>query len=148
MRARAIAICIFLSAGTLVGQTSIDRPFLSRSARYDSARLENAEKNFVVSLKFDNDGVVESSIAHVVHMRIALPLNDMSEIQQALDELTVNGHNPVIRYTAYLATLVFSDPQSFEPIMAMDYESSDAFFSAIATRVQKTLLTHGVTSQR
>ena len=148
MRASTIAICIIFSTGILMGQTQYDRPFLSHSARYDSARMQHARKNFVASLNNDNDGVVESSIAHVVHMRIALPHNDMPEIERTLDELTTDGHSPVIRYKAYLATLVFSDPMGFRSVMSTDYESGDAFFSAIASQLQKTMLTHDVTSRR
>jgi len=148
MRAKVIAICIVLSAGTLIGQTRNERPFISRSAIYDSARLQNARKNFIASLNSDNDGVVESSIAHVIHMRIALPHNDMTEIGRTLDDLATDGHGLVIRYKAYLATLVFDDPIAFRPVMGADYESGDAFFSAIASRLQKTMFTHDVTSQR
>jgi hypothetical protein len=148
MRTYAIAVCIFLSAGTLIGRTEVDRPFLSHSTRYDSVRMENARKNFISDLQCDNDGVVQSTIAHVVHMRVALPRNDMARIQRILNELATNGHTSVIRYEAYLATVVFNDPLSFTPLMAEDYESSDGFFSAVALHLQRTLFTHEATSQR
>jgi hypothetical protein len=83
---------------------------------------------------------VESVIGQIAHMRIVLPQEDMKDIEASLTNLANYGRTPVIRYKAYLASLVFVNPGMFRQEAANDYASSDEFLSAIASRLQRTLL--------
>lgn len=138
---------LILAAATAMGQgrqTAAERPCLSSKADYSVTRLDKARKNFIASLNSGNDGVVESAIAQVAHMRAMLPQVDLSDIEAAVDELANSGRTPVIRYKAYLAGLVFANPRMFSQEITVDYASGDEFFTAIASRLQQTLLSHNV----
>jgi hypothetical protein len=142
-----IAAGLILAAATTMGQTrqtTTDRPCLSSKADYSATRLEKARKNFIASLNSENDGVAESALAQVTHMRAMLPGVDLPDIEVTVDELASSGRTPVIRYKAYLASLVFANPRMFSQETAVDYTSGDEFFTAIASRLQQTLLSHNI----
>jgi hypothetical protein len=141
----AITLGLALAASTAFGQVSVrqtvdERPYLSNTLNYSAAKLPQAKKSVLWTLKSDNDGVVESVIGQIAHMRIMLPQENMKDIEAALTKLANYGRTPVIRYKAYLATLVFVNPGMFRQEVANDYASSDEFLSAIASRLQQTLL--------
>ena len=142
-----IAAGLILAATMASGQTSqtaAERPCLSSKADYSVTRLERARKNFIASLNSENDGVAESALAQVAHMRAKLPGVNLPDIEATVDELANSGRTPVIRYKAYLASLVFAHPGMFSQETAVDYSSGDEFFTAIASRLQQTLLSHNI----
>lgn len=141
----AITLGVTLATSAAFGQVSVsqaadERPYLSNSLNYGSAKLPQAKKNILWTLGSDNNGVVESVIGQIAHMRIILPQEDMKDIEASLTNLANYGRTPVIRYKAYLASLVFVNPGMFRQEVANDYGSSDEFLSAIASRLQQTLL--------
>ncbi|HCV42293.1 MAG TPA: hypothetical protein DGH68_02325 [Bacteroidetes bacterium] len=139
----ALAASTALSQGTLQ-QAADDWPYSPTAASYGTANLTQAKKVFQWSLESDNDGVVESVLGHIAHMRITLPQEAMKDIEAAVRELANNGRTPVIRYKAYLASLVFDNPSMFCQTVTNKYASSDELFGAIATRVQQTMLSSTV----
>lgn len=141
----AITLGLTLAASAALGQVSVrqpadERPYLSNTLNYSTARLPQAKKSILWTLKSENDGVVESVLGQIVHMRIMLPQEDMKDIEESLTRLASYGRTPVIRYKAYLATLVFANPGMFRQDVAANYASSDEFLGAIASRLQQTLL--------
>jgi len=68
---------------------------------------------------------------------------DLSAIRDEIKDIAVNGDTPVIRYKAYLATLVFQDPREFESAVGSVSPESNQFFSTVADRVSKRLLVTG-----
>jgi hypothetical protein len=141
----AITLGLTLAASAALGQASVSRaadarPYLSNTLNYNGIRLPQAKKNMLWTLSSENDGVVESVIGQIAHMRIMLPQEDMQDLEAVLTQLANYGRTPVIRYKAYLATLVFVNPGMFTKEAAHDYTSSDEFLGAIASRLQQTLL--------
>ena len=138
---------LILAAATAMGQgrqTTAELPCLSSKADYNVTRLEKARKNFLASLNSENDGVAESALAQVAHMRAMLPGADLPDLEATVEELASTGRTPVIRYKAYLAGLVFANPRMFSQEITVDYASGDEFFTAIASRLQQTLLSHNI----
>jgi hypothetical protein len=78
-------------------------------------------------------------------MRIVATQDDMREIDGALSQLVLIGKTPVIRYKAYLATQVFASPEMFREVSRSNYTSGDDYFTAIASRLQQSML--GFTSK-
>ena len=141
----AITLGLAIAASTALSQVSIrqtvdERPYLSKSMNYGTAKLSQAKKNLLWTLKSDNDGVVESAIGQIAHMRVMVPLEDITDIEVALAQLANYGRTPAIRYKAYLATMVFANPGMFRQDVTKDYASSDEFLSAVASRLQQTVL--------
>lgn len=145
MKGYTLAAGLILATVSAMGQISTPKtpqqwPCLSSAADYQTANIPVAKRNYLWTLQSENDGVVESALAHVTHMRIMLPQEDMKDIEAVLNQLANSGRTPVIRYTAYLATQVFAGPELFRGIAGTDYESVDQFFTALASRLQQTML--------
>ena len=150
MKSFSVVAGIMLAIGSAWGQTtpagaSDNRPCLSNAVTYCTANMTQVKKNFLWSLDSENDGVVESSLAHVAQMRILLPREDLRSIEDAVNRLTTNGRTPVVRYKAYLASQAFVNPGLFSAVASTSYESSDDFFTALGTRLQQSML--GYTSK-
>jgi hypothetical protein len=104
--------------------------------------VQNAITNYHVALNSANDGIVESAIANLAYIRIGLPQMDLGESRAAIAEIAESGRTPVARYKAYLATLVFENPESYVNALKTESTVSDRFFSGVAAEVQKTFLGH------
>jgi hypothetical protein len=115
--------------------------FFPVDQKFSSAQKTRVDKSYAYSLRLDNEGLLESALAVVTMIKLDLPTEQFSSIQEEINSLAVNGTTPVIRYKAYLAEAVFTNPSMFKEETAREYSDPDAFFSALAQRMTKTLLT-------
>lgn len=139
----AIVLGLALATSRLIAQDTdkkAERPYLIPTTNCNATVLERAGKAYLSNLSSDNDGVLESTIAYVTFMRAAAPAENMQEIEATLFRLSNNGRTPAIRYKAYLAGLVFANPKMFSTETAAEYATGDEFFTAVSSRLQKTLL--------
>lgn len=123
-----------------VTENSSDASYCNHVATISRPSLEKAAKGYGLALRSDVDGVIESSITYVTVLRIAIPDMDLSSIREEIEDLSVNGCTPVIRYKAYLATMVFQDPQQFKGAVGAVSPESNQFFSSVAEQVSERLL--------
>ena len=114
--------------------------YFGSNSSYKTAYLDQAGKNYSMALKSTNDGIVESAIAYMTFMRITVPTLDLKENRAQIVRLSESGKTPVIRYKAYLATVVFDSPASFQDIVKEEYKNGDEFFDVIGKQVHRTLL--------
>jgi hypothetical protein len=140
-----LAAGLFLASVPTMGQNNRqgmqqEPPYFAEMSSHSHDYLQKAIKNYALALTSANDGVVESSIAHLTFFRISLPQIDLKEIRATMVDLAESGRTPVIRYKAYLATIAFESPASFVRALNAESAESDQFFSGIASQVQKTLL--------
>jgi hypothetical protein len=133
------AVALLLAASVTFGQSSDARPYLTHSAAYETANIAKAKRNFLSSLHSSNEGVLESVLGHVTHMRIVLPNEDMRAIEERIEWLATHGPTPVLRYKAYLASMVFAAPAEYQSTTRADFESSDEFFGVITNGVHDKL---------
>lgn len=141
-----------LAAALLIGATTLpaiaqeqktakpDMPYFSSLASYQRANLPTLRKNYKACLGSENDGVVESAIAHVVRMKMYFKAEDFSDLKGAIDWLAVSGRTPGIRYKAYLASLVLDNPSWFKDECCKEYEGTEEMFTALSKRLQQTLI--------
>jgi hypothetical protein len=113
------------------------RPYFSSNHTPHPAK---ALEGYVRNLNSTNNGVVESSIAHVAFMVMTFPDIDRSATMERLEKLSMNGSTPEIRYKAYLANLVAGDPDTFRGVLTTSCSDADQFFLAISQRAQASLL--------
>lgn len=113
--------------------------FASRSS-HQRADLAKVERNYLACLQSLNDGVVESAIAQVAHLKLYCPDNCFAGLQGALNSLAVTGRTPAIRYKAYLAMLVFDQPAMFSKEQEGEYKTESQLFTAIGKRLQQSLI--------
>lgn len=146
MKTRALAVAgLFLAALPAVVLSQKPEPGTDPSnfgtiSSYTSLYLKQAARNYTVALKSWNAGVVESAIAHSTFLRVGAPQLDLGNIRSALEDLAVSGNTQAIRYKAYLATVVFENPTSFEPALKTTFADDNQFFKVVAAQVHKTLL--------
>jgi hypothetical protein len=132
-----VLAALMIGALTNLSQAQNFFPVLKNFSAADKERLD---KSYAVSLSDDNIGLNESALAVVAMVKLDLPTEEFSMIKGEIDRLVTNGATPVIRYKAYLTKAVFANPAMFKDVAAHQYTNRDVFFSAIAEKMTKTLL--------
>ncbi len=140
LAAVAVASSPVCTRAQAVRTTEITRSCFSARESYFHANLEAAKKNYLVTLRSDNDGLVISGLAQVTMMRHYVPAENLDAIQAEVNSLAVRGRTPEIRYKAYLSSLVFSSPELFPQETIWQSESPDQLFSSLAGTLQRELL--------
>ena len=125
-------------------ENALEALYFGPTSSYKTPYLEQAARNYAQALKSTNNGVVESAIAFSAYLRISSPGLDLRDIRRTITDLSENGRTPVIRYKAYLATVVFDSPMSFAGTLNDRYTDSDQFFTVVASQVHRTLLGHNL----
>jgi hypothetical protein len=134
---QAVLAVLMIGATINLSQAQSFYPVLKTYSPSEKERVANI---FAVSLNSENNGLVESTLSIVTMMKLDLPSDDFPKIKERIDNLAVTGTTPVVRYKAYLAGAVFANPAMFKGESAHRYNNPDAFFSALAERMNKTLL--------
>jgi hypothetical protein len=116
------------------------RPYFSDSASHARIDVARAASKYKPCLTCGNEGAVESALAHVAWMKIMRPDADLNEMREILDQLSVAGSTPDIRYKAYLTFLIFDHPAMFAQLRNGVYSSSDDFYAAVAKTLRTNLL--------
>ena len=132
----ALTIATALMATTAMAQST----YFSSRERHHSANLDKAAQRYVECLESCNTGVVESALAQAVLMKLYVPEKEFDGLRGKIGSLSVNGCNPAIRYKAYLASLVYDDPELFTKEQGQSFSDAEALFSSVSNRLQVTLL--------
>lgn len=117
-------------------------PYFSSLESHHRVNFNRACKNYLAGITSENEGVVESAIAHVVRMKMYLQDQNFCDLQPAISSLAVAGATPAIRYKAYLASLVLDNPSWFAEECGKEYRNPAELFTALSNRLEKTLVTH------
>ncbi len=140
MKRSLVLVAAMLLAASAMGQSGKENTFFSSAARYVSADLCKAQRQWLSALDSENDGVVEASIAHLTKMKLAVPDAECPKVAEKLRELSVEGRTTTIRCKANLAAMVFADAESFRMDNLDSYVEPEDLFAAVAARVQQILL--------
>lgn len=114
--------------------------YFSGREKHRSADLDKIEFKYVLCLESCNTGVIESALAHVVQMKLYAPEKEFEALHARVNSLSVNGCNPIIRYKAYIAGLVFDNPEMFKSEQIRQFENPEELFGSLSNRLQVTLL--------
>lgn len=119
---------------------NVTKNYLSSRYSHLRANFEKVQRNYLAALASENEGVVQSAIAHVTKLRLVCPEREVRDLQTKISDLAVHGMTPAIRYRAYLASYVFDQPGLLLEEFKNDYRDDTELFNAIANRLQKSLL--------
>jgi hypothetical protein len=109
---------------------------------YQECDLSRYEKNFLSALDYrECNEIVECGLAQVAMVKLAQPDAKCKLLQKKVDELTIHGETPSIRYRAYLTGMVFEHPELFIYEKYGNYQNGDELFNALAERLQIESLT-------
>lgn len=140
MKTYAAVIATLLLAATVSAQTDAKKYFADESV-YKSFNAAHVEQRYLACLSTDNDGVVESALAHVGMMRL-MKASDVNEAVLAkVAALERSATSQELRYKAFLTKALLEDPRMFDRIATTEYESADEFFGAIASRMSEYFAT-------
>jgi hypothetical protein len=105
-----------------------------------SIDLNSARQNYLVGLRSENTGVVESAIYNVLHLVKADPSQPIDEIRKQLTSLSTTADANRVRYKAGVALLLLAQP---EILNSMTYDRSvtaDQYFAEAMERMTATYL--------
>ena len=114
--------------------------YFCRAESYRTMDFTKASRNYELCLSSDNDGIVESALAHIAYTRLVLPAADLTGVRETVEKLTISDRAPVIRYKAYLASMVLASPGLFSQTVERTYADSNEFFAAVDAQLRHTLL--------
>ncbi len=103
-------------------------------------RLEYAKKNFIMGLRSDNYGVIESTLMMIAKMKITNRFTGISDLQLVIDSLSIASPLPSLRYKAFLVSAVCSDPEWFSAETRLNTSEMELFFLNTSQRLQQKML--------
>lgn len=135
----AIALASLLAMGAIAQEKTTPRVFAEFQS-YRECDLARFERNFVSSLEYPADCIIEAGLAQVAMLKLAQPQTECNKLRRRVDELAIHGESPAIRYKAYLTSMVFDHPDLFVYEKYGEYESGEQLFTALAQRLEKEAL--------
>ena len=115
------------------------RSYFSDSVSHARTDITKVSGKYKLCLTCDNEGVVESALAHIAWMKIMRPDADLADVREDLDRLSVCGATPAIRYKVYLTMLVFDDPYVFAGLRGETFYDSDELYAEVANTLRASL---------
>lgn len=94
----------------------------------------------MAGLHSDNDGVVQASMSLVAKLQLRYPHADISELKDELDAMAVDLRSPSLRYKAFIASMVCTQPSWFDNDPAIVYEDQEQFFSTASEKLRLKLI--------
>ena len=114
--------------------------YFSSAERHETASPAMIERNYLACLVSDNNGTVESAIAHLVKIKLDAPAYSSTKTRETLRKLAMEGRTQAIRYKAYLAGLVMDDPEGFRVSGCRSCETPRELFAAVASFAEESAL--------
>lgn len=102
--------------------------------------LKSARQNYLVGLRSENTGVVESAIYNVLQLVKVDPTQAIVEIRQQLTRLSTSSQTDRVRYKAGVALMLLAHP---DILMNLSYNRNipaDQYFADAMERMKATYL--------
>lgn len=106
-------------------------------AKEKPSAVERATDNYLVGLRLNNEGVMESAIFNIIKLKLVYPYLDYTKLAVALDSIAENSGNKVIQRKAYLASMYVKYPERFNWITNKTYVENNAFFDLLAVKLEQ-----------
>jgi hypothetical protein len=126
MKKSIYKIVFTLIVTLLICSCNISKPLIKRSP------LDAATDNYLYGLRHQNQGIVESSIYHVLILYSNYPEKDYSLIKAQLNKLAINGPTEIICYKAYLAGKYLNNQELIDKIAKCNYQNQEQFFTLLS----------------
>jgi hypothetical protein len=136
MKTYAAVIATMVLAATASAQTTSVKYFADETL-YSSPNVLRAERGYVVCLGSENDGVIESALAHITMMRLMNAIDDNKTLQTKVAVLARTASSAELRYKAFLTKSVLENPAMFKNLATTSYDTPDELFGAVASRMSE-----------
>ncbi len=119
---------------------SAERAYFPDILTIQRANYERLEKLYAAALNSENEGVVESALAHVAMFKLMYPVRELSILHRAVERIMKSHASPAIRHQAYLVDVVYESPAMFAQAARTTYESPDELFDELAAQVHESIV--------
>ena len=113
--------------------------YFSDAATYKCINEKKVIRKYLTCLSSENEGVVESALAHVAMLKLMLPACDFKAVNAMVTEVSLKAASAETRYKAFLTKTVLEEPRMFVRINETRYNDADELFGAMASRLSQTL---------
>jgi hypothetical protein len=103
-------------------------------------KIEYMKKNLAVALRSENAGLVEAAMRGVAQLKMNYPSTEVGTLKETLEKISVEHPSGTVRYKAYIASAVCSEPGWYALDAAVTAADPDDFFIAASHRLQQKLL--------
>jgi hypothetical protein len=133
---------MFLMAATVpaTAQESGTDKALYNPGPYPHVNIKRIVKNFESGLRSSNDGIQESTLSHIIWLRLVRPDANLEPLQDKIAELVSSGRTPSIRYRAALAEMVLDSPALFAGMATVSYTTANEVFATVSDVAKQTLI--------
>ena len=121
------------------GTASEPRAYVDATG-YRAIDLHTLHHRFMACLDHDVEGIVLGGLREAACAKLSQPEADLEAIADRVNELVLEGATPTIRYRAFITGMVMMNPWMFREEAVAQYESDDAFYGALAKRLQESVL--------
>lgn len=132
----AAVVAIVMIAATMSAQgANPEQGYFANVARHNEISTINAGKRYLACLQSNNEGVVESALAHVAMMKLAVPGVKYDALKKKVSQIARNAATPELRYKAFLTANVLDQPEVFKSVIRESYSTPDELFATLASRL-------------
>jgi hypothetical protein len=124
---------------TVVQAQEQEREYFAAPAAYAGINQQAMMKGYVRALSSENDGVVESALAHIAMIKLNLPGGDYRAAEKRIGELARKAASVETRYKAFLVKAILDEPALFPDVTTACFYSADEFFAKVASRMNNAL---------
>ena len=107
---------------------------------YEECDLKKYEKNFLGSLDYPANEIIESGLAQVAMLKLAQPQTQCKKLKKKVDDLALHGATATVRYKAYLTGMVFEHPELFPYEKYGSYRDGDELFRVLSQQLSRETL--------
>jgi hypothetical protein len=108
---------------------------------YPRLNVKRTVLNYQRCLESPIHGIMESSLGHIIWLRLVRPDADLTPLKEEIMRLAAEGPTCCIRYRARLAATVFDSPGVFASVAKVPYNSENELFAQVAARAENLLFT-------
>ncbi len=107
---------------------------------YANLKINQVVKNFEANLDSPIPGIVETTLGHIIWLRLVRPDVNLDGLQDAIIDVADNGPTAAIRYRASLASMVLYSPSLFRGLLDHSYVTANDLFAGVSGKAQETLI--------
>ena len=126
-----ISITIILVTAPLYAKDSSEKYALNEG------QISFAKKNILMGLRSDNSGLIESCLILVSKIKMYYHETDVAEILTVIDSLAFTSPSGVLRYKAFIASNICTQPEWFDIDNDIYTRNAERFFASAARLLQK-----------
>jgi len=130
---KAAAVVAMMMVAVTVQAQNVSTAYFGDPCRYEQIGMRKMERAYIAPLMSENEGVVESALAHVAMMKLLLPAANHDAVKEHVVRVARSAAAPELRYKAYLTGMVLDKPEMFREMPRQGYATADQLFGAVAS---------------